>query len=39
MSGHRLAKAGSGHYRPTTENGQPVSSCCAFRIVFRIEDQ
>lgn len=23
----KLAKAGSGHYRPTTENGRPVSSC------------
>src|SRR5882757_1738842 len=23
----RLAKAGSGHYRPTTEDGRPVSSC------------
>lgn len=35
----RLARAGSGHYRPTTENGQPVSSCYAFRISFRLEDQ
>ena len=35
----RLAGAGSGHYRPTTENGQPVSSCYAFRISFRLEDQ
>lgn len=35
----RLARAGSGHYRPTTENGQPVSFCYAFRIVFRIKDQ
>lgn len=35
----RLARAGSGHYRPTTENGQPVSSCYAFRITFRLEDQ
>lgn len=35
----RLAKAGSGHYRPTTENGQPVSSCYAFRIKFQLEDQ
>ena len=35
----RLASAGSGHYRPTTENGQPISSCYAFRITFRLEDQ
>lgn len=35
----RLASAGSGHYRPTTENGQPVSSCYAFRIRFRLEDE
>lgn len=35
----RLAGAGSGRYRPTTENGRPVSSCYAFRIRFRLEDQ
>ncbi|HEY7887761.1 MAG TPA: hypothetical protein VIC29_06000 [Steroidobacteraceae bacterium] len=35
----RLASAGSGHDRPTTESGQPVSSCYAFRISFRLEDQ
>lgn len=35
----RLATAGSGHYRPTTENGTPVSSCYAFRITFRLADQ
>jgi TonB family protein len=35
----RLAKAGTGHYRPTTEDGRPVSSCYAFRITFRLEDQ
>ena len=35
----RLATAGSGHYRPTTENGQPVGSCYAFRIRFQLEDQ
>ena len=32
----RLAKAGSGHYRPTRENGQPVESCYAFRVRFTI---
>lgn len=35
----KLARDGSGHYRPTTENGQPVSSCYAFRIRFQLEDQ
>lgn len=34
-----LASAGSGHYRPTTENGLPVSACYAFRISFRLRDQ
>jgi protein TonB len=29
-----LAKAGSGRYRATTEDGQPVSSCYAFRVKF-----
>jgi TonB family protein len=33
----KLARAGSGHYRPTTENGQPVSSCYPYRIRFRLE--
>ena len=33
-----LARAGSGHYRPTTENGRSVSSCYAFRITFRFKD-
>jgi len=35
----RLARAGSGHYRPTTENGRPVSSCYAFRVRFQLEDE
>jgi TonB family protein len=35
----RLARAGSGHYRPTTENGHPVSACYSFRIRFQLEDQ
>ncbi len=35
----RLATAGSGHYRPTTENGRPVSACFDFRIRFQLEDQ
>ncbi|HZT04473.1 MAG TPA: TonB family protein [Steroidobacteraceae bacterium] len=34
-----LARAGSGHYRPTTANGQPVSACYAFRIRFQLDDQ
>jgi protein TonB len=34
----RLAKAGSGHYRPTTEDGSPVSGCYAFRVRFMLRD-
>jgi periplasmic protein TonB len=34
----RLAKAGSGHYRATTEDGQAVSSCYQFRIAFYLKD-
>jgi TonB family protein len=34
----KLAKAGSGHYRPTTENGQPVNACYPYRIRFRLDD-
>jgi len=34
----RLAKAGSGHFRATTENGQPVSSCYPFRIRFELRN-
>jgi protein TonB len=30
----KLARAGSGHYRATLEDGQPVSSCYAFRVRF-----
>lgn len=33
----RLAKAGSGHYRATTENGTPVSSCYGYVITFNLE--
>jgi TonB family protein len=33
-----LAKAGSGHYRPTLEDGQPVNSCFAYRIRFTLAD-
>ena len=31
-----LARAGSGHYRPTTEDGRAVSSCFPFRIRFEL---
>jgi TonB family protein len=31
-----LAKAGSGHYRPTTEDGQPVNACYPYRIRFEL---
>ena len=34
----RLAKAGSGHYRATTEDGSPVSGCYAFRVRFELRD-
>jgi hypothetical protein len=32
-----LARAGSGHYRSTLENGQPVNSCYNFRIRFALK--
>ena len=32
----RLARAGSGHYQPTTEDGRAVSSCYSFRIRFTL---
>jgi TonB family protein len=32
----KLAKAGSGHYRASTEDGQPVNSCYAFRVRFTL---
>ena len=35
----KLARAGSGHYRATTENGQPVSSCYPFRINFQMRGE
>jgi periplasmic protein TonB len=34
----KLAKAGSGHYRATTEDGQPVNSCYQFRIRFQLRN-
>jgi protein TonB len=34
----RLAKAGTGHYRATTEDGRPVSSCFPFRIRFELRN-
>jgi hypothetical protein len=33
-----LAKAGSGHYRPTIEDGRAVGSCFPFRIRFEFRD-
>jgi TonB family protein len=33
----RLAKAGSGHYRSTTENGRPIGDCYSFRVRFRLK--
>jgi Gram-negative bacterial TonB protein C-terminal len=34
----RLAKAGSGHYRPTTEDGHPVGSCYPIKIRFQLRN-
>lgn len=33
----KLARAGSGHYQPTTEDGKPVSACYPFRIRFELK--
>src|SRR5262249_45378724 len=33
----RLAKAASGHYRPTTENGRPISACYPIRVRFHLK--
>ena len=33
-----VARAGSGHYRATTEDGQPVSSCYPFRVRFQLRN-
>lgn len=34
----RLAKAGSGHYVPTREDGRPVSACYPFRVRFALDE-
>lgn len=34
----KLAKAGSGHYRPTTEDGRPVPSCYPLKIRFQLRN-
>ena len=34
----QLAKAGSGHYRATTEDGRPVSACYPFRVRFQLRN-
>jgi TonB family protein len=34
----KLAKAGSGRYRPTTEDGAPVNSCFGFRVKFQLRN-
>lgn len=33
----RLARAGSGHYRATTEDGRPVDSCYPFGVRFQLK--
>ena len=34
-----LARAGSGHYRPTTEDGRAVNACFPFRIRFELAER
>jgi TonB family protein len=34
----RLARAGSGHYRASTEDGRPVNSCYPLRIRFQLRN-
>lgn len=34
----QLARAGSGHYRPSVEDGKAVSSCYAFRVRFQLKN-
>jgi TonB family protein len=34
----RLAKVGSGHYRPTTEDGRPVAACYPIKIRFQLRN-
>ena len=37
MAAIRLAKAGSGHYRPSTDDGRPVNSCYPVKIRFQLK--
>jgi hypothetical protein len=34
----RLAKAGSGHYQPTTQDGRPVADCYPIKIRFQLRN-
>jgi hypothetical protein len=34
-----LARAGSGHYRPTTDDGRAVNACFPFRIRFELAER
>jgi outer membrane biosynthesis protein TonB len=34
----KLAQSGSGHYKPSTENGKPVAGCFKFAIEFKLTD-
>ena len=34
----QLARAGSGHYRATTEDGRPANSCYSFRVRFELRN-
>lgn len=33
----RLAKAGSGKYKPATEDGKPISACTSFSVKFQLQ--
>jgi periplasmic protein TonB len=33
----RLARAGSGHFQPSTEDGKPVDACIGFRVRFTLK--
>jgi hypothetical protein len=34
----KLASAGSGHYRPSSEGGRPVAACYDYRIRFELNN-
>jgi protein TonB len=38
QSALKLARAGTGHYRPTVEDGRAINDCYAYRIRFELRD-